>query len=214
MRDNAGGARSRRRLRLRRRLPGAQWGGMARLRPDSFESLLVSDTVGAARALLGAHLCRRRDDGSVGRFQICETEAYDGFSDRASHAARGRTGRNAPMYGPAGVWYVYLCYGMHEMLNLVAREAGHPAAILLRGAWETDARGRPARRIDGPGRLTRALGVGRREFNAREALPACGLWVEPGVVIPESEVLRTPRIGVDYAGAEWAAMPWRFVIQP
>ena len=187
---------------------------MARLRPDSFEKLLASDTVGAARALLGSNLCRRREDGATARFRISETEAYDGFSDRASHAARGITERNAPMYGPHGVWYVYLCYGMHEMLNLVTREAAYPAAILLRGVWEMDTQGRPLRRIDGPGRLTKSLGVHRKEFNGRPANEPTGLWLEPGVVAPESEVLRTPRIGVDYAGPEWASMPWRFVWKP
>lgn len=182
-------------------------------RPD-LAKLLATDTVTAARALLGAELCRRHEDGRVARFRICETEAYDGFEDRASHASRAKTARNAPMFGPSCVWYVYLCYGMHEMLNLVTREAEYPAAILIRAALELDADGNAVRRIDGPGRLTKALGVHRREFNDRAASEVTGLWISRGVTVSETEVSRTPRIGVAYAGPEWSAMPWRFVWKP
>ncbi len=182
--------------------------------PAEFLELIGRDTAGAARALLGARLCRRREDGTVTVMRVCETEAYEGFEDRASHAHHGPTARNAPMFGPAGVWYVYLCYGVHEMLNLVTREPSLPAAILLRAAWELDDQGRPLRRVDGPGRLTRALGVHRREFNARPASVDTGLWLEPGVWAPDNQVMRTARIGVDYAGPDWAAMPLRFVWKP
>lgn len=178
------------------------------------DELLAADTVAAARALLGAHLCRRSEGGRVTVFRICETEAYDGFEDRASHASRAKTKRNAPMFGPAGVWYVYLCYGMHEMLNLVTREADYPAAILIRGALELDESGKVVRRIDGPGRLTKAMGVHRRDFNDRPATQVTGLWISPGVAAPDAEVTRTPRVGVAYAGPEWSAMPWRFVWKP
>lgn len=179
--------------------------------PADYRRLIAADTVAAARALLGARLCRRHEDGAVSRFIVAETEAYDGFEDRASHASRGRTARNAPMFGPSGVWYVYLCYGMHEMLNLVTREQGHPAAILIRGILETDTDGNVLRRVDGPGRTTKALGVHRRDFDGRAATKETGLWLEPGTDVPDAEVAVTPRIGVDYAGPEWAAMPWRFV---
>lgn len=187
---------------------------MARRSSADWEKLIVCDTVAAARALIGARLCRRDDSDTARRFVITETEAYDGFEDRASHASRGPTPRNAPMFGPAGVWYVYLCYGMHEMLNLVTREGGYPAAILLRGVWEAGAAGSPGvRRIVGPGRLTRTLGVSRHEFNGVAASPVSGLWIESGEAIPDSRVSVTPRIGVAYAGAEWAAAPRRFVLR-
>jgi DNA-3-methyladenine glycosylase len=186
---------------------------MPRKSPD-LAKLIATDTVAAARALIGAELIRRHGDGRVVRFRICETEAYDGFEDRASHASKAKTARNAPMFGPDGVWYVYLCYGMHEMLNLVTREADYPAAILIRGALELDADARVVRRIDGPGRMTKALGVHRREFNDRPASEVTGLWISPGAGVPDSQVSRTPRVGVAYAGPEWAAMPWRFVWKP
>ncbi len=160
------------------------------------------DTVALARRLLGTVLASRQADGSVLRRRIIETEAYHGFDDLASHAARGRTPRNAPMFEAGGLWYVYLCYGIHEMLNLVTGPEGFPAAILLRGAEGAV----------GPGRLTRALGIDRR-LNARPADPATGLWLEAADDPPHQfEIVASPRVGVAYAGPVWAAKPWRFRI--
>ena len=108
------------------------------------------------------------------------------------------------MYGPGGVWYVYLCYGVHEMLNLVVGPRDWPAAVLIRGAA-----GCP-----GPGRLTRSLGIDRR-LNGVPVHPASGLWIEDrGVRVPRRLVQVTSRIGVDYAGPVWAKKPWRFRFDP
>jgi DNA-3-methyladenine glycosylase len=174
--------------------------GMARVLIS--EAWQGRDTVAIARGLLGCRLVVRGEKGRCA-LRITEVEAYDGPEDRASHASRGQTPRNAVMFGPAGRWYVYLCYGVHEMLNLVTGPEGHPAAVLIRGVEGHD----------GPGKLTRALGIDRR-FNLRPATRATGLWIEAGdrAVAPE-EILATPRIGVDYAGPEWAAKPWRFVLR-
>jgi DNA-3-methyladenine glycosylase len=133
---------------------------------------------------------------------VFEAEAYLGAHDLACHGARGMTPRNAVMFGPAGVWYVYLCYGLHWMLNVVTGGEGVPAAVLLRGAGNHV----------GPGRLTRALGIDR-SFDGRPASRATGLWLELGMPVPPRLVERTPRIGVGYAGA-WAAKPLRFVVDP
>ncbi|MBM4023703.1 MAG: DNA-3-methyladenine glycosylase [Planctomycetes bacterium] len=155
-----------------------------------------------ARELLGCRLVIRQDDGTVTRHAVCETEAYLGAHDLACHAARGKTPRNAVMFGPAGTWYVYLCYGMHWMLNVVTGAEGVPAAVLIRG-------------VDGhvgPGRLTRNLGIDRG-FDGLSATRATGLWFEPGGPVPSRLVSRTPRIGVGYAGP-WAAEPLRFVFDP
>ncbi len=163
-----------------------------------------TDTVGHARNLLGKHLVVRESGGTIARHLITETEAYDGPEDRACHASRGHTARTAVMFGPAGHWYVYLCYGVHEMLNLVTGPAGYPAAVLVRAVSAAS----------GPGRLTRRLAIDRR-FNALPAMRPTGLWLEDsGILIPDTDVLRTPRIGIAYAGPEWAAKPWRFVWQP
>ena len=163
----------------------------------------VTETVALARGLVGRLLVVRQGDAAVSRHRITEVEAYDSPLDRACHASRGRTPRTSVLFGPPGHWYVYLCYGIHELLNLVTGPPEYAAAILIRGVDG----------LPGPGRLTRALGISRK-FNALPAAPETGLWLEDdGCVPPAHEVLATPRIGVDYAGPEWAAKPWRFVWQ-
>jgi len=162
------------------------------------------NTVTLARRLLGRVLVRTFPDGRQVRHVITEVEAYHGERDRASHASRGRTRRNAPMFGPGGVWYVYLCYGVHEMLNLVTGPRDFPAAILIRGVAG----------LAGPGRLTKALGIDRR-LNGAPARPISGLHVATtGVRVPRHLVRAAPRIGVDYAGPVWSRKPWRFFFDP
>jgi len=157
------------------------------------------DTVEVARDLLGCVLCRRVTPRRVIRVRITEAEAYDGFEDRASHAHAGRTARTEVMFGPPGRWYVYLCYGVHWMLNIVTRESDYPAAVLLRGSDE----------VYGPGRLTRLLQV-NLDFNRLPAIPASNLWIERGEPIPMGRIECHPRIGVAYAGPYWSQLPWRF----
>jgi len=156
-----------------------------------------------ARDLLGAWLVVQAADGRVTRHRIFETEAYLGAHDLACHGSRGLTRRNAAMFGPAGRWYVYLCYGMHWMLNIVTGREGVPAAVLIRGAGDHV----------GPGRVTRALGIDR-SYDGLRADRRAGLWLESSAVsVPRRLVARTPRIGVAYAGA-WAEKPLRFVVDP
>lgn len=165
------------------------------LRKNFFEqpTLLVAEN------LLGKFLVR---DNRA--FMITETEAYDGFEDKASHASRGETPRNKVMLREAGVWYVYFVYGMHNMLNIVTGAEGYPAAVLIRGVEE----------ISGPARLTKALGVDRT-MNEQTAEPESGLWIEDrGIIVPKNRIEKTSRIGVAYAGEEWASKPWRFVLNP
>ena len=155
-----------------------------------------------ARDLIGATLVVRGPGGRVKRHVVHETEAYLGAHDLACHGAKGMTRRNAAMFGPAGRWYVYLCYGMHWMLNVVTGAEGVPAAVLIRGAGV----------FTGPGRVTKGLGIDRG-LDGRPAARSAGLWFETGVDVPRRLIARTPRIGVGYAG-EWAAMPLRFVVDP
>lgn len=162
------------------------------------------NTVVLARWLLGKVLLTTRANGGLRRVRICEVEAYHGEEDAACHASKGRTARTEVLYAAGGVWYVYLCYGLHEMLNLVTGPAGRPSAILIRGVEG----------ITGPGRLTRALGINRC-VNGRPAEPATGLWLEDdGFVVPPRGIVASPRVGVDYAGPVWAAKPWRFCYTP
>lgn len=165
--------------------------------------LQARNTMLLARWLLGKVLIRSRN-GTKTSALITEVEAYHGLRDLASHARRGRTSRTAIMFGPGGHWYVYLCYGVHEMLNLVTGPSDHPAAILIRGIAG----------IVGPGRVTVALGIDRG-LNGLPVTPASGLWIEDhGIRIPRRLVRATPRIGVHYAGPIWAAKKWRFHFDP
>jgi DNA-3-methyladenine glycosylase len=163
------------------------------------------DTLATARDLLGRTLCRRLPDRTVLRGRIVEVEAYDGPDDRASHASRGRTPRNTPMFEAGGVAYVYLVYGMHHCLNVVTGPEGYPAAVLLRATEPPLGEGSTS----GPGRLTRAFGIDRSLDGASLLGPQ--LWLERGGPVKDREVRRTPRIGVDYAGP-WARKRYRFLI--
>ncbi|ODT44425.1 MAG: 3-methyladenine DNA glycosylase [Nitrospira sp. SCN 59-13] len=159
-------------------------------------------TLEVARSLVGKYLVREQGSGLIAG-RIIEVEAYIGTEDKACHASKGRTRRTDVLFGPPGHAYVYLCYGMYEMLNVVTEQEGFPAAILLR-AVECE-----GKLIDGPGRLTRAFDVDRR-LNRCDLTLGQSLWFEDRGEAPPDNLLAThPRIGVDYAG-EWAHKPWRF----
>lgn len=158
-------------------------------------------TLKIARGLVGANLCRRIGKKII-KLPITEVEAYDGPHDRASHASRGRTPRNSPMFEGGGIWYVYFVYGNHWMLNIVTGKKDYPAAILIRGAGN----------IIGPGRLTKFLKIGRG-FNGKPANKKTSLWIESRLSNQRLKIKRTPRIGVDYAGAIWSKKLYRFVLE-
>ncbi len=159
-------------------------------------------TLIVAEALLGNHLCRKIQ-GKVERHVITEVEAYDGFEDKASHAHKGKTPRNNVMFGPAGHWYVYLCYGMHWLLNIVTGAENYPAAILFRGLDK----------VSGPGRITKALQIDG-SLNQKACQEKTGLWMESsGERVSPVNIERMPRVGIDYAGPDWSQKPYRFVIR-
>lgn len=160
-----------------------------------------------ARDLLGAWLVHHHAAEAAPRVgRIVETEAYLGPHDLASHSSKGRTARNASMFGPPGHAYVYLIYGMHHCLNAVTGPEGHGAAVLIRAI-------EPIEGIEGntrgPGRLCRALGIDRR-LDGADLLGDELFLAQPAGAEP-FEVLAGPRIGVDYAGA-WVEKPLRFRI--
>jgi len=153
-----------------------------------------------AKDLLGCTLCVRRD-GSVERYCIHETEAYVGPYDLANHASKGKTQRTEVMYRKAGTIYVYLIYGMYNMFNIVTGEEEYPAAVLIRGAGPHD----------GPGKLTKALGIDR-SIHGMTLGKKNGIWIEERTCeVCSSDILATPRIGVAYA-KEWATKELRFVL--
>ncbi|WP_257306997.1 DNA-3-methyladenine glycosylase [Geothrix campi] len=166
----------------------------------------------AAQALLGMVLVR----GEVA-LRITEVEAYDGRGDSASHARHGRTARNAPMWGPPGRAYLYFCYGVHWMLNVVTGPEGEASAVLIRGAevvagLETVLQRRKAAKVTpqlcaGPGKVAQALGLDRT-FDGHDLLTPGGLELRPGT--PPARLLAGPRLGIAFATAEDQARPWRF----
>lgn len=162
-----------------------------------------------ARDLLGSVLRCVARDGAVRMGRIVETEAYVGAHDLACHASKGRTARTEVMFGPAGHAYVYLVYGLHELFNVVTGAVGDPQAVLVRAVEPLAGTVGPtgAHRGDGPGRLTRLLDIDRRLLGHRVDRPP--LTIHPGPA--PTETFATPRVGVDYAGTEWASAPLRFV---
>ncbi len=160
-------------------------------------------TVEIAKDLLGKYLVREIKGKKV-ELMITEVEAYDGPEDRASHASKGKTERTKIMFGHPGRFYVYLCYGMHWMLNIVTGPKDYPAAILIRGAGD----------MNGPAKLTKFLGVDKK-FNDKPCSMESGLWVEDrGVIVLPRQIHKGPRIGVAYAGPVWAKKHYRFWLSP
>ena len=160
----------------------------------------TADVLDVAPALLGKLLCRRGESGEVQKLRITETEAYRGEDDTACHASKGKTSRTSVMWDKGGTVYVYLCYGMHNMLNIVTGSKGEPQAVLIRGV-ET---------ADGPGKLTKKLSVERRH-NGSDVVFSDELWVEDDGFLPEC-INTSPRIGIDYADEKDRIRPWRFYI--
>lgn len=180
-----------------------------------------------ARALLGALVVRDGVDGRTAGL-IVETEAYAGPEDRASHARAGRTRRTAPMFGPPGHAYVYLIYGMHSCLNVVAETDGVAGAVLIRAVEPLEgialmrrrrgaAAGVDARLAAGPARLCQALDVDR-SLDGHDLAAGTTLWIadappDRAAAITGRGVVTGPRVGVAYAGADWAGRPWRFGVR-
>ena len=141
--------------------------------------------------------------------RIVEVEAYGGPKDRASHAWRGRTARNESMFGDPGTAYVYLCYGIHRMFNVVTAPRDVPAAVLIRGVEPVEGENVMAKRRKlahgnprisaGPGALTAALGI-RMEWDRSDLVRGPIRIEDDGMRIAPSEIQRRPRVGVNYAG--------------
>ncbi len=189
---------------------------MNKLPPEYY---LNPDVVFLARDLLGKALMTHIDGQGVTGGIIVETEAYAGEGDRASHAYGGRrTPRTETMYMQGGVAYVFLCYGMHHLFNVVTNIEGIPHAILIRGikpftgqelmSLRTGKQLNSIEFLNGPGKLTRALGITTRHDKTR--LYDNSIWIEKNEDQPiHNKIITGPRVGVDYAG-EHALWPYRF----
>ena len=148
-----------------------------------------------ARELVGKILVH----GDI-RLRISETEVYWGEKDTACHASKGRTKRTEVLYAQAGTIYVYLCYGMHWLINIVTGEEGDSQAVLIRACTEAP----------GPGKLTKALGI-TGEYNRQSILDTPDLWIEDDGF--RCEIETAPRVGIGYASPEDQARLWRYILK-
>ena len=177
------------------------------------------DTLCVARDLLGKKLVRQINGLELAGM-IVETEAYCGRADSACHAHRGKTLRNAVMFGKPGHAYVYFTYGMHYMLNLVTEDEEQPCAVLIRailplsGIEEMEARRKKkgSELTNGPAKLCQALSIDK-SLNCWDLTLGRELWVEDYKKIPDSKIITTPRIGIDYAYKKDREALWRFLIK-
>ena len=160
-------------------------------------SLHKLNAVELAPRLLGMKLCRRLNDKMI-KLRITETEAYFGEEDTACHAHKGKTERTKTLYESGGVAYVYLCYGIHNLLNIVSGEKDFPQAVLIRGVEG----------FAGPGKLTKALKIDRT-LNGENLIASEQLWLEDDGV--RFEYIAAKRVGIDYATPEYRDKLWRFV---
>jgi DNA-3-methyladenine glycosylase len=179
------------------------------------------DVVKIARELIGKILVTNFG-GNRTSGRIVETEAYAGITDRASHAWSGRrTGRTEVMYSQGGVAYVYLCYGIHQMFNIVTNEQDTPHAILIRAVEPLEGidimlQRTRKRKADhsltrGPGNVGKALGI--FTHHTKMSLLSDDLFIAKDTFkVKRSDIIATPRIGVDYAGED-ALLPYRFILK-
>jgi DNA-3-methyladenine glycosylase len=179
------------------------------------------DTIAVARELLGK-LIVTRFNGVETTGRIVETEAYCGITDRASHAYNNRrTARTEIMFRHGGVAYVYLCYGIHHLFNVVTGKENIPHAVLIRAIEPVSGREEMLSRTgrskwdknigSGPGNVTRALGIATRHSGCSLQDEVLFL-AQDEFLLPDKNIIVTPRIGVDYAGED-ALLPYRFIVE-
>lgn len=191
---------------------------MKKLPPEFYQR---TNVLAIAEELLGKLLITHFE-GETTSGRIVETEAYNGVTDRASHAYGGRrTGRTEVMFGAGGAAYVYLCYGIHHLFNVVTNTLGTPHAVLVRGIEPVEGKPIMMKRMNkevfdasvgrGPGNVSRALGIYKQHtgfsLNENHVFIA-----DDGFSYAPSDIIKSPRIGVDYAGED-ALLDYRFYVR-
>ena len=162
------------------------------------KSFFERDCLEVAPELVGKIIVRTFEDGTELRLRITETEAYRGEEDTACHASKGRTPRTDTLYAEAGILYVYLCYGMHCLMNVVTGEIDQPQAVLIR-ACETP--------YNGPAKLTKFLNIDR-SFNKQTIYDNKFIRIEDDGERPD--IIRLKRVGIDYADEKYRDILWRW----
>jgi len=179
-------------------------------------SFFEQDTLSVARELLGKKLVHNLDGQRLSGM-IIETEAYIGTTDTACHASKGKTPRNAVMFGKAGIAYIYFVYGMHYMLNVVTEAEGNPCAVLIRAIMPVEGRAEMQNRrkqsgknlTDGPAKVCQAMGIDKG-LNGWDLTRGESLRIEEYQKISSDRIQRTPRIGINYAAQKDKDALWRF----
>ena len=166
--------------------------------PRLGETFFRRECLEVARELVGKVLVHKTEKGTF-RLRILETEAYCGEADTACHAHKGRTKRTEVLYAAAGTVYIYLCYGMHWLLNIVTGEENDPQAVLIRACEDAV----------GPGRLTKALSI-TGELNRHSVLDSEALWIEDDGF--RCNIRLGKRVGIGYASQEDQDRLWRFIL--
>lgn len=156
------------------------------------------DCLEVAPELVGKLLCRKFEDGTVEKVRITETEAYRGEEDKGCHASKGRTPRTELLYGEPGIIYVYLCYGMHWLMNVITGEKDFPQGVLFRAGEN----------FSGPAKLTKKLQINKSQ-NGCSIYDNDTVWIEDDGYIPQ--ISTAARVGIDYAGEYWRDIEWRFI---
>jgi len=191
------------------------------------EFYLSKDVVDVARNLIGKHLFTKIN-GEISGGIITETEAYEGITDKASHAYQGKkTKRTEIMFREGGIAYIYICYGIHSLFNIVTNKSNIPHAILIRGIYPThglnlilnrmNKKSLSKNMINGPGKVTKALNINYSlsgiDLNKNNDKNHPSIWLENNnVEIPDSKISVSKRIGIDYA-EEDALLPYRFFVE-
>ena len=156
------------------------------------------DCLEVAPDLVGKILVHRLPDGTELRERIAETEAYRGTEDLACHAAKGRTPRTELLYRESGLIYVYLCYGMHWLMNVITGEPEQPQGVLFRAGFQHN----------GPAKLTKYLQIDKA-LNGESLVAHPAVWVEDDGW--NGSIRTDVRVGIDYAGEYWKNRPWRWI---
>jgi len=161
------------------------------------QEFYLQDAITVAKGLIGKLLVRELENGKIIKHRITETEAYYGEDDSASHAKNGRTPRNTIMYARGGYTYIYLCYGIHYLLNIVTGQKNHPQAVLIRGVEG----------YHGPGKLTKEMKIDL-QLNHLDLLSSDRIWIEDDGYLVKYKANK--RIGISYATKADQNKKWRF----
>jgi DNA-3-methyladenine glycosylase len=159
----------------------------------------IQDALTLAPLLLGKLLCRRLDNGDIIKYRITETESYFGEEDSACHAHKGKTNRTMTLYEKGGICYIYLCYGLHYLFNIVTGQKDHPEAVLIRCVEN----------YNGPAKLTKAMNI-TKELN-NTSITSDKIWIEDDNY--KVEYITDKRVGIDYANEPYKSIHWRFILK-